>query len=555
MSKTLGAILTVGAAVGLAVIGAPQISAWLLSAGLPIGTAVGVGSAIVTGAIAAGATAGLQLAGSVLAGRPAQRPDTTEYTHKSPIPPRVRAYGKLRLYGSSILFSHKSDSTPVDVWAFHDGQANAITQVYLNDDKVTRSGDYVQPLGDQRYRDNKLRAGYTLGLPTETAHATVLAELPGIWTPDHRGDGVVTGYLVKYLTSTAKFTETYPTGDDIQMSLAGEWSLVFDPRDPTQDAYTPSTWKYRDNAILAFVHYQITQNGKDWDTQFVPHLAKLMAAINDCDAAMALAAGGTEPRYRVAMAYKAVEPPSSVIAAIMACCDGWYCENERGEIIVYSGRFYEPTVSIGPAQIVSYSFQQHVAAEDALNQVPISYVSAEHDFATIDAPAWRNEDAIAASGREPVSAPLQAQMPSPSQGGRLAKRKMYRANAPCRGTVVTTYTGRPVLGERYINLRIEEAGALFYDGAAEIVGSPELDMQTGGVRFDWIAIGPEIDDWSTAEEGGAAPVGEVPGLDPFLPSPLTGLSVAANADATLIAIDYDDSDHAERYLVELIVEP
>ena len=559
MSKTLGSILTIGAAIAVNVIpGAGQaISAFLLgTVGLGVGTAVAVSGAITSGLTLAGISSGLNLAGSVIAGRPAQRADTTESSRKSPIPARTRAYGKLRLYGDWILFGHKADSTPVDVWAFHDGRANAITQIYLNDDKITRSGDYVQALSDGRYRDNRVRAGYNLGLPTETAFATVIGELPGVWTANHRGDGVVTGYLVKYLTSAKKVTETYPTGDDIQMSLAGEWSLVFDPRDLSQDPYDPDTWEYRDNAFLAFLHFQLTQNGKDWTAHFLPQIDLVIAAANDCDDATALAGGGTEPRYRIALAYKAVEQPSAVIAALLNTFDGWYCENERGEMICHSGRVYEPTVSIGPAQIVSYTVQEHVAAEDAVNEILITYVSAEHDFATVDAPAWRDEAAIAASGREAVSAPLEAQIPSPSQGRRLAKRRWLRANAPHRGSIVTTYGGRGVLGERYINLHIEEAGALFFDGVAEIVGSPERDMQTGGVRFDWIALSPEMDEWDPdTEESGTAPVGELPDPEPALPSAVTGLSVSANADGTLIFADWDNSDNAERYLVEIIPEP
>lgn len=549
MSKTLGAILTIGAAIVVNVI--PGVGQ-ALSVAIGASLASGVASAITL----AGVTTALSAVGSAFSGNPAQRPETTETSRKSAIPSRKRAYGRLRLYGDWILFGSKSDGTPVDVWAFHDGRANQILQIYLNDDKITRSGTTVQRMADGRYRDNRVKCGYNLGLPTETAFADVIAELPGIWTTGHRGDGVVTGYLIKYLTNSEKFLETYPNGDDIQMSLAGEWSLVFDPRDPAQDAYDPSTWVYSDNALLAFLHDRLVYRGVDFDTQIAPQIGKWIAAADDCDAAVALSAGGSEKRYRLAMAYSATEEPAAVTAALLAPFDGWFCENERSELIVYSGRFYQPTVSIGPAQISSYSFQEHVAAEDAVNEITIAFVSAEHDYNTIDAAAWRNEVAIAASGREPVTTTLGAQIPSPTQGRRLAKRRMYRANSPCRGSILTTYGGRGVLGERYVNVGLEEAGALFYDGPVEIVGSPERDLQTGGVRFDFVAVGADIDAWNPVlEDGNAAVVGELPAPDPFLPAALTGLSVTANAGASLVVADWDASDHAERYLVELIVEP
>lgn len=502
VSKFVGSIIQTVVGVGLTLTGNP--------AGLAL--------------IASGVSS---LAGAILAPS-ASRSETTETSRKSPIPPRTRAYGPLRLYGDWIFFGTKPDGTPVDVWAFHDGQANAITQVYLNDDKVTIVGGIVQQLPDKRYRDNRVAAGYSMGLPTETAFATVMAEIPGIWTADHRGDGVVTGYLIKYLTKADKFLETYPNGDDIQMSLAGEWSLVFDPRDPGQDAYDPSTWEYRDNSALALLHSQLVNRGRDYDTAILPQIDSWIAAANDCDVAMPLAAGGTEKRYRLALAHRLTETPAAIDAAILNTFDGWYCENERGEVRVYSGRYSAPTVSIGRDKIVSYSLQRHVAAEDAINEVLVTYVSAAHEYATVDAQSWRDEGAISASGRPPVSAPLDAQMPSPTQGRRLAKRKMIRANAPFRGTVSTTYGGRDVLGERYIDLRIEEAGTVFYDGPAEIVGSPERDPRTGGVSFEWVAIGPEIDAWDAETEDGDANVpGDNPGVDP-LPDP-----VIDDADVTL----------------------
>jgi hypothetical protein len=503
--------------------------------------------------VAAAGVLGLQALANAT---PAIRPETTESSRKSPVPARKRYYGKGRLFGDWLLYSYKSDGTPVDVWAFQDGQMHAVTQVYLNDDKVTIVGGVVQALGDKRYQDGRLLAGYNLGLPTETAFAAVVSALPGIWTSDHRGDGIVTGYLIKQLTKTEKFLETYPNGDDIQMSIAGEWSLVFDPRDEAQDANDSTTWRYDsatpgdpnpgENPVAAFLHYQLTQRGVDFDTQILPQIDKWIAALDDCDTAQALSAGGTEPRYRLSLGYNANEAPASINAAFLAAFDGWFCENTRGELIIYSGRYYEPTKSLGPDQIVDYSLQRHVEAENAVNEVTITYVSAEHEYTTPDAQAWRDQAAIDASGREPVTVPLQAQIPSPTQGRRLAKRKMIRANAPHRGTITTTYGGRDIIGERFIWLRIEEAGTVFYDGPAEIVSSPERDMQTGGVRFDWVAATPDIDDWDPATEDGAGtPVGEIPTIDPLDPPVITDLETIEVSGSSRLKVTIASEDRED----------
>lgn len=463
---------------------------------------------------------------------PTQKPETATSSIKNPIPPRVRAYGALRLYGAWIFYGNDADGAPVDVWVFHDGQMSAVLQVYLNNDKVTISGGAVQALDDGSYKDGKVLAGYSLGLPTETAFAAVVAALPGVWTTDHRGDGVVTGYMIKKLVKAKQFQDTYPSGDNLALSLAGEWSLVYDFRDIAQDPDDPATWEYRANPVLAFLHYLMTQRGVDFTAQVLPQITAWTAAANDCDDAQPLAAGGTEPRYRLSLAYKATDEPGSVIAALLECFDGWYCVNERNEIVVYSGRYYEPTVDIGPGQIVSYTFQEFVAAEDAVNEITVAYVSSLHDYNTVDAQAWRDESAIAASGREPVSGALGVQIPSYTQGRRLAKRRMSRANAPRRGTCVTTYSGRSVMGQRYINLRLVEAGAEFIDGPVEIIGPPERDMTTGGVRFEWVEANPLIDDWTPAiDDGYGAPVGDYVPIAPLTAPAITTLTVSHDDDS------------------------
>lgn len=568
MSKAIGSILTIGAAIAVNVIpGAGQaISAFLLgTVGLSVGTAVAVSGALTAGLTIAGAQSALSLAGSVLGARPASRSSTTESAQKSPIPPRTRAYGALRLYGDWILYSFKSDGTPIDVWAFHDGRADTILQVYLNDDKVSIVGGVVQKLSDGRYRDNRVLAGYNVGLQTETAFGPVVAALPGIWTSDHRGDGVVTGYLIKQLTKSDKFLETYPNGDEIQMSLAAKWTRVYDFRlDSTvpggsgpQRADDPTTWAWDDNVILAFLHHELTQGGRDFAAHILPQIDTWWAAADDCDVATPLAAGGTEPRYRLALSYKAVETPAAVRAAIMACCDGWFCENERGELSVYSGRVYAPTVSLTSSQIVSYTFQQGVAAEDAVNEVPITFVSADHDYATIDAQSWRDQASIDASGRLPVSSPLEAQIPSPSQGRRLAKRKWLRANAPYRGSVTTTFGGRAVLRQRYINLHIEEGGTVFFDGVAEIIGTPERDMRSGGVHFEWIAVSAAMDAWDPAEEeGDPAGLPDLPTIDELTAPVITNADLQTSDDGsssrvllTVSAPDRDDLNWGLRWRI------
>lgn len=87
MSKTLGSILTVAASIAVNVL--------LPGSGMLL-------TAVRSAATAAGLSAFTSLAGSVIFGTPSRPPDTTESSRKTPVPPRTRAYGQLRLYGGWI---------------------------------------------------------------------------------------------------------------------------------------------------------------------------------------------------------------------------------------------------------------------------------------------------------------------------------------------------------------------------------------------------------------------------------------------------------------------
>lgn len=82
MARTVGAIVTLAGAVAVNFLpGIGQLAS----------------AAIVVGAAAAGAAI------TRLGGRSASKPDTTESNLKSPLPPRVDAFGICRLSGSELV--------------------------------------------------------------------------------------------------------------------------------------------------------------------------------------------------------------------------------------------------------------------------------------------------------------------------------------------------------------------------------------------------------------------------------------------------------------------
>jgi hypothetical protein len=200
MGKTLTSILIITAAIAVNVI--PGIGQVLSAA---------IGSTLATAAISAITVMGIQSALGLLGIMGGGvKPDTTETAIKTSRPPRVSAYGRSRLYGAWTMFETSSTGTSVDVFAVHDGQLDAVEQHYLADDLVTVAGGVVAAGADGRYEDAAVHFYTTDGSVPGAGFPAIESLLPGIFTSDHRGDGVVamalTGKAVK-----AKNFQSAPT--------------------------------------------------------------------------------------------------------------------------------------------------------------------------------------------------------------------------------------------------------------------------------------------------------------------------------------------------------
>ncbi|TCM21471.1 putative tail protein [Novosphingobium sp. PhB165] len=255
----------------------------------------------------------------------------------------------------------------------------------------------------------------------------------------------------------------------------------------------------------------------------------------------------TEARWRSCVAHKHTDAHSAVKSSILQACDGWIATRSDGAFVVYAGQYYAPTVTIGADEIVSFDWSGvGVDDDDAVNEISCSYVSANHDYNTVETDAWRDEDDITERG-EVLSDSLEPQVPSHGQVRRLAKRMMARKNALYRGTVTTNASGRAVRGERFIHLTLAESGATFFDGPAEITAVTR-NLGSGGVTFSWVAADANVDAWNPAtEEGDPAPVGDRVAQEPLeapvISSAETELDASGTAARVRIIVDgFDRND-------------
>ena len=525
MGKVVGAILqTLGTVVFMAL---------GTAVGGPIGTAIGA---------AIGSQVG-GLLGGLFVTNP--KPEQGSVAIKKPRPERISAYGEMRLYGAYILFEN-ADGKAVDVWAVHDGQLTLIVQFYLNDDKVTVAGDGAVSIADSdgRYSvdgESKVSLFYTDGSATGTAIPQTVSALPGVWTNDHRGDGVVLLGQIARPVKSEVFLETFPNGVPVP-SIAAKWQKCPDlhAADPTDE----SGWTWTENVVRQLVHYMLMREGVDFTTKIAPAIDMWRAAQDVCDEAVPLKAGGTEARYRSCFAHKHTDKHGDVKAALLALCDGWMATRADGAYAIYAGKFTTPTVTINSEHIVSYDWQGVGVDDDsAVNEIICSYVSKAHDYNSVECDAWRDEDDISERGTI-LSDGIDGQTPSWGQVRRLAKRKMARTNALYRGTITTNIKGRIARGQRYINLALAEAGSTFFDGVAEIT-SVTRNMATGGITFSWVAADPNIDAWNAAtEEGEPAAKGDRVALTPLTTPTIADADPQFSGDgnSALVLIDVNAPD-------------
>lgn len=556
MGKTLTNILAVAAAVAVNVI--PGVGQFLSAA---IGSTLA--ASVITGITLYGLQAGANLAG--LTGG-SQKPETTETAIKTSRPPRVSAYGRSRLYGAYVLYETASNGTACDVYAVHDGELDAVEQYYLGDEPVTLSGSTVNAGDDGRYRDGAVNIYSTDGSAPGAGFPALTSILGGVWTAAHRGDGVVALALTAKSVKAKTFQETYPATGVPVPSIVARWQKCPDPA--AVDPLDESGWTWTENPVRQLLHYKLVREGPRpalpksdpgyaaalaglratwWGRKIAPTLQYWIDAAADCDSAMPLKSGGTEARYRSTVAHKHTDEHKGPIAALLSTFDGWMAPRADGALVIYSGRYYAPDPVddlIGPDEIVSYTWQGG-AVDDAtaVNEIICGYVSAEHDYNTVECDPWRDETDISRRGQV-LSGPLDVQIPSHAQSRRLAKRKISRLLAVNRGTVTTNLAGRHARFKRFVWLRLEEAGTVFYEGPAEILSLSRA--LRSGVSFEWVAADPNVDEWNPAsEEGEPAAIGDrVPPLGPAAPV-ISATSVLFNTDGARVQLTVDSPDRTD----------
>lgn len=454
-------------------------------------------------------------------------------TRKQPRPVRVVAIGgPSRMSGPYMLRESTGNKLGV-VIALCEGRLASIDRVYLNDDRVTLSGGFVQGMANEKYGSGDLvRLETRLGLPTETHYGFLTPNFGSLWPTTARGDGIASlGFLALH-RSRESVPRHFPHGEPIP-SVVGV-PVCYDWRQDTtaggsgaQRRDDETTWAACDNPVVWLVHVEWYRFGRNWDRCIAPVLSELTDEADHCDTLSDLRAGGTEKLYRCAGNYPVNTEPSVVRESILATMDGWLSVNGKGHMVLKAGRYVAPTFTITAEHIEGYSWKAFQTDEESVNELIVSYVSPDQDFTEIEAGVWRDESDIVDIGKVRSEGLGLTWVFSRSQAMRLAKRKMSRLNAPRRGQIRTGIFGLNGLGERYIRIQNPELASMA-DVVVEVI-NVEVDFAANQVVFDIIQADPDLDAWDPEEEEGelADPVIRPPG-DPSDQEPARHFATRSN---------------------------
>ncbi len=242
----------------------------------------------------------------------------------------------------------------------------------------------------------------------------------GKWTNEHRQSGRCKSYILLSWHQD-KFANGIP---NITAVIKG-YNEIYDPRTATRGySANPAlcTASYLENASFGLGATLADEINQD----------QLTAAANDCDDAVALAAGGTESRYELHTSFILSEEPGDVLER--------FANSMAGRIVhssdtwqIFAGVYQAPTLELDESDLAGpIKLQNLVSMRDNANGVKGTYCEPSAQWQPTDFPAVASATYLAEDNdvRRWREIALEATEVSGSRAQRLAKIELLRTRQP-----------------------------------------------------------------------------------------------------------------------------
>lgn len=277
-------------------------------------------------------------------------------------------YGQTRV-GGVVVYKEATDNNKYLhlVVAIAGHECEEITSVYLNDEVLTLDVDGNATAPDKY--NGYVRVIKHLGAADQVADATLIAESDGLWTSDHRLQGICYAYIRLEFNA-----DSFPNGEPA-ISFLVKGKKVYDPNTAT------TAWS--DNAALCLRDYLVSDYGLNTDDVDDTLFA---TAANICDETVALAAGGTEKRYTTNGSFTTGGQPKDVIDDLLRSMGGtiWY---GQGKWRVKASAYTTPVVSFDEDDLRStIRINTRHSRRDNFNTVRGVFKGPESNYQSTDYP-------------------------------------------------------------------------------------------------------------------------------------------------------------------------
>jgi hypothetical protein len=329
----------------------------------------------------------------------------------SPVSDHQIIYGRTKI-GGAVVYKEATDNNKFlhVVVALAGHEVEEIETVYLNDEALTLDVD-GQVTAPDKYV-GVVRINKHLGLSTQTADQDLVDESDGLWTSDHRLQGVA------YVYARLEFkADAFPNGEpNITAIVKGK--KVYDPR--------TSATAYSDNAALCFRDYLTSDYGLNSPADEIDDTL-ITTAANICDENVTLADSSTEKRYTTNGAFSTGVKPAEAIDSLLRPMGGtlWY---SQGKWRVKAAAYLTPTLTFDEDDLRStLQINTRHSRRDNFNIVRGTFRGSESNWQFSDFPEIKSNEFIQIDNGQESAMDLELGMVSSSATAqRIAKIALYQ---------------------------------------------------------------------------------------------------------------------------------
>lgn len=322
------------------------------------------------------------------------------------------------------------------------------------------------------------------------------------WTSAHKMAGVTLSFVrVAAIRGEDRYKVMRWRGPfglgEPSVSIVGQFSRIYDPRNGAHDIDDPATWTASRNSALIWAWFRTHKFGFNTPMTGI-NWTMVADAADKCDVLITDRYSAQAPRYQCGIAIPDNKQRSTAESEILMTCDGILMFDELGRAYPDVGVWREPQLGLSKARdIMAMSSREAQDGESETDGVVVNYTEPAFGYIRQPCAPWVNPDYYV-GGTIPNYLTIDILgCQNHNQAVRLAKAIGLRSQARQRLAPVVGLRGLLARRERIISLDYDDT----FTGNYEIASPVELDE--GGYSSAINLVPVDQDRWTLldGEEG------------------------------------------------------